>query len=124
MKQAGLIFLGGGMGSVLRYAVALWLNGRITAFPAATLSVNILGALLMGLLLGHATQHPEFYRSNAYFVWATGFCGGFTTFSAFVIDQIDLLGKRPISHWFTYVILSVVVGLLMGYWGYRGTGQL
>lgn len=120
MKHAVLVFLGGGMGSVLRYYIGLWLNESIPQFPMGTFTVNVLGAFLMGLLLGQAAQHPEFYRTHVYFLWGIGFCGGFTTFSAFVIDQVELLGRRQIPYFFTYVVLSIAVGLLAGYWSYKG----
>ncbi len=120
MKHAGLVFLGGGMGSVLRYYIGLWLKESIPQFPTGTFVVNVLGAFLMGLLVGQAAQHPEFYRTHAYFLWAIGFCGGFTTFSAFVIDQVELLGRGQIPYFFTYVVLSIAVGLLAGYWSYKG----
>ena len=82
MKSFLLVFLGGGLGSGLRYLVTITMNQYSKVLPFGTFTVNMLGCLLIGLILGYA-QKENTLTSNQTLLLATGFCGGFTTFSAF-----------------------------------------
>lgn len=82
--------LGGAAGSVARYAVALWLNPRLAAFPLGTLAVNLSGGLAIGAALAVLERHPD----AAWRLWlVTGFCGGYTTFSAFSAESLQLVQR-------------------------------
>jgi CrcB protein len=106
-----LVFLGGGLGAALRHGVnvgtARWLG---TGFPFGTLTVNVLGSLVMGLLIaylafkGDASQHWRLFI-------ATGVLGGFTTFSAFSLDVALLYERGAVGLAFGYVVVSVVVSI-------------
>lgn len=87
MKQVLLIGLGGFLGSILRYGVALLSSRWFENFPTGTMIVNLLGSLLIGLLVGLSLKQNQ----PLYGFLAIGFCGGFTTFSTFALDSIKLI---------------------------------
>ncbi|MFS4416706.1 fluoride efflux transporter CrcB [Maribacter sp. 2307ULW6-5] len=118
MKHIFLVFLGGGLGSALRYWMSKTLNPYFSNFYLGTFSVNILGCLLMGILLG-ATLRPPLLPQYGMLLLATGFCGGFTTFSAFAFEGHALLREGNITYFLLYVLGSLAVGLLavgLGVW--------
>ncbi|HCY81005.1 MAG TPA: fluoride efflux transporter CrcB, partial [Xanthomarina gelatinilytica] len=86
MKQLLLVFIGGGIGSVLRYVLGKYLNSYQTGIPYGTFIANILGSLLIGIILGLAAKNNSISQNHTLLL-ATGFCGGFTTFSAFAYEN-------------------------------------
>ncbi|WP_457618149.1 fluoride efflux transporter CrcB, partial [Lutibacter sp.] len=86
MKQALLVFVGGGFGSVARYYTSRWLNNLETAIPYGTMFSNVLGSLLIGFILGYLSKTSNMSQSQSLLL-ATGFCGGFTTFSTFAYEN-------------------------------------
>jgi CrcB protein len=113
-----IVFLGGGIGAALRHGVNL-AAARLfgTAFPYGTLTVNVVGSVIMGLLAayfafkGDATQHWRLF-------FTTGILGGFTTFSAFSLDVALLYERGQIGLAALYVLVSVAVsiaGLFAGF---------
>jgi fluoride exporter len=112
-----LVFIGGGLGSVLRHGVnraSMALFG--TSFPAGTMFVNIVGSTLMGFLVGWLAARSGDSQSFRIFL-TTGFLGGFTTFSAFSLDTVALWQRGDHMTAVVYVIASVVVsiaGLFLG----------
>ena len=111
MKQVLLVFLGGGLGSVLRYAISIRLNPILTNFYLGTFLVNILGCLLIGLLCGLSSKQHLISPTTSLLL-ATGFCGGFTTFSTFALEKYNLLKSGQLMALFVYLALSVLVGIL------------
>ena len=110
-----LVGLGGAAGSILRYLCQRSLNLN---FPYGTLLVNISGCLLIGILWGLFTRHIDEQRR---LLLVTGFCGGFTTFSTFTYEGVQMLTE---NRWFIfalYTTLSIVLGLLATYLGYKIT---
>lgn len=102
-----LIFLGGGVGAVCRYGVTLLCRPYSAAFPSGTLLVNLLGALLMGMLaevLSRQTALSEPLR----LLLLTGVLGGFTTFSAFSLETANLLSAGRWGAACGYAAASVI----------------
>ncbi|MBC8110520.1 MAG: fluoride efflux transporter CrcB [Verrucomicrobia bacterium] len=117
MKQITLIFLGGGLGSVARYLLSKFLSENfVSTFPFGTFGVNILGCFLIGVFLTLPEKFINF-PPNLKFFLATGFCGGFTTFSAFTYENHQLLTNHEVAYFFGYTVLSVVTGLAATYVG-------
>lgn len=116
IKNILLVGLGGGIGSVLRYAATL-LTG-FKKFPYATLSVNIIGSFIIGLVLA-ISMKDEHFANNWKLFLATGICGGFTTFSAFSMENMQLMQNGKTSIAFLYIVLSVVLGIAATFSGYQ-----
>ena len=104
-----LVALGGALGAVGRYLVGLSLKVA-SGFPWATMSVNILGSLLMGLVIGWLSRQNGGSDALRLFV-AVGILGGFTTFSAFSMDLFTLLERRDIAATGLYLGGSLLGGL-------------
>jgi CrcB protein len=119
-----MVLMGGAAGSGLRFGVALALPaGRTSGFPIATLSVNLLGCLLIGLLaavLGPSSEVPAHVRTGI----MVGLLGGFTTFSSFGLDTIRLIQSDQIGSAALYIALSNLAGLLAVWLGTRAGGGL
>ena len=111
MKSFLLVFFGGGLGSSLRYLVSIAMNQYSKVLPFGTFTVNILGCLLIGLILGYA-QKDNTLTSNQTLLLVTGFCGGFTTFSAFANENLELIKNGEIFDFSMYSISSIVVGIV------------
>ena len=123
MKSFILVFLGGGLGSGLRYLVAITMNQYSKVLPFGTFTVNMIGCLLIGLVLGYA-QKENTLTSNQTLLLATGFCGGFTTFSAFASENLELIRNGELFNFSIYAIGSVFVGMLLILIGYLLVNKL
>lgn len=116
MKQILLVFFGGGIGSVLRYILGKYLNNVENSFPYGTFLANILGSLLIGIILGLAAKNNTLSH-NQTLLLATGFCGGFTTFSTFAYENHMFLKSGDFTTFAMYTIASFVVGFLAVFLG-------
>ena len=106
-----LIGLGGGIGSVFRYLAGLYVNKYWPAsFPWGTFVVNITGCFLIGLFMG-LSERAQGLDPDWRFLFVVGFCGGFTTFSAFSMESLNLLQHHQAMVAFLYAAASMVVGL-------------
>ncbi len=117
MLESVLVIIGGGLGSLARYwcslgAARLW----GPAFPLGTMLINIVGSLILGFLLTSSAGPTADPRLRL--LLGTGFCGGFTTFSAFSVESLDLLQKGSYALAFLYVAGSLVGGLAGGFLGF------
>ena len=119
-----LVAVGSGLGGVLRYLAPCWI-GAAKGLPWATLTVNVVGSLLIGLLSGLLARHGGSSTEAIRCFAVVGFCGGFTTFSTFSNETFRLIES---SQWLSaaaYVGLSVLAGLAAVFLGYvisRGVG--
>jgi len=114
LKNILLVALGGMLGSVLRYLASLLITHN--SFPAATFTVNVCGCFAIGLIMGLA-GHTEGFGEWRLFL-ATGVCGGFTTFSAFSWESINLMQQGRYGAFAVYAGGSFILGLgatLAGY---------
>jgi len=116
MKQLFLVFIGGGFGSVARFLLGKALNNSSSGIPYGTFLANILGSLFIGLILGLAIKY-ETLTENHTLLLATGFCGGFTTFSTFAYENHVLLKSGDFTNFAVYTIASFVVGFLAVFLG-------
>jgi len=123
MKSFLLVFLGGGLGSSLRYLVTIAMNQYSKVLPFGTFTVNMLGCLLIGLILGYA-QKENTLTSNQTLLLATGFCGGFTTFSAFANENLELIKNGELFNFSIYAIGSVFLGIVLILIGYLIVNKL
>ncbi len=115
MKEILLVFLGGGLGSSFR-----WLINKLIpsdTFPYSTISVNLIGCLLIGILAGYLLTHNHF-KSDIYPLLVVGFCGGLTTFSAFALDNYNMIKSNDFFNSILYITLSVAGCIIMIYVGF------
>ena len=115
-----LVAFGGGIGAVIRYLIAdVGQSLTTTSFPLGTLIVNIVGCALIGLisamLIGPLAQHREVLR----LLLIVGVLGGFTTYSSFALDSIELIDSGRIGQALLYIILSNTIGLFSAWGCYR-----
>lgn len=110
MKQFLLVFLGGGIGSLLRFSIGRILNKTNWDLPIGTLAVNITGSFIIGVVLGFAIKNNSL-DSNLSLLLVTGFCGGFTTFSAFTYENYNLLRTGDFTNFAIYTIGSILLGI-------------
>ena len=116
MKNLILVFIGGGVGSSLRYLLGKYMNSTQTGIPWGTFTANILGSLLIGIILGIAAKNDTLSQSQILLL-ATGFCGGFTTFSTFAYENHVFLKSGDFTNFALYTIGSFVVGFLAVFLG-------
>lgn len=108
-----LVGLGGAVGSMARYFISRVISTRYTlSFPLATFIINIVGCFLIGLLFGYVQKNNS-QQSDQWLILATGFCGGFTTFSAFALENVNLLKGQLNITALLYIAASVIVGILL-----------
>lgn len=118
MQALIAVALGGAFGSAARYGIGLWSKNLWPGFPAATLFVNVVGGFLIGLISAYALDRPEFPA------WlrlglTTGVLGGFTTFSAFSFETLELWRDGSMSAALLNVALNLVLSLgacALGLW--------
>lgn len=107
-----LVALGGGLGAAGRHLVNLAaLRTFGPGFPVGTLTVNVAGSLAMGLLVGWLASRPEGVGPGLRLFLATGFLGGFTTFSAFSLDAVSLWERGEATTALIYAAVSVAASI-------------
>lgn len=117
LKSVLLVALGGSVGSILRYLASVFTTKFYSAnFPLATFIVNIIGCLIIGILFG-LFEKNGIVNDNLRLLLITGFCGGFTTFSAFSSENINLLQNGNFMTAIVYISLSVILGLFAVWFG-------
>lgn len=109
-----LIAIGGAAGSLLRYGFGRLWNGP--SFPYGTLAVNVIGSFLIGLLWAVFSKGADEQKR---LLLITGFCGGFTTFSAFSLEGFQLLQQSKILVFFLYTFATLGLGLAATYLGFK-----
>lgn len=111
IKSILLVAIGGSLGTVLRYVANILVSKNMpNKLHFATFTVNILGCLLIGFLIGYLSKQSE--SENLKLLLITGFCGGFTTFSTFGLENYSFIQSGNIITSLIYTALSIIIGIL------------
>jgi fluoride exporter len=122
MKQVLLVGLGGGIGSIARFLCQKYIyEWHPHPFPFGTLLVNVAGCFIIGLIFGVA-ERGQVLSPEWRLLLATGFCGGFTTFSTFAAENIGLLKNGQFLWFLLYTAGSLILGVLATWLGMKLTG--
>lgn len=111
------VFLGGGLGSICRFAIARVLPVPDLTFPWPTFWANLVSCLILGWLVGQKIQGDV--SATLGFLLMTGFCGGFSTFSTFSYEAFSLMEDGRVALAFFYMAGSMATGLLCIYAGWK-----
>ena len=115
IRNLFLVGLGGGVGSMLRYFVQQLFHNK--TFPFATFSINVLGSFIIGLVIAFSLKNTAFETNWKLFL-ATGICGGFTTFSAFSLENILMIQQGKFLYSLIYIAGSILLGLIATWMGF------
>lgn len=115
LKEFLLVGAGGALGSMARYAGNFIYQSK--SFPAVTLSINIIGSFVIGMVMGWCLKNEN--AGNWKLFLATGICGGFTTFSAFSFENLSLLQNGKVMLSLLYILSSVAFGIAAAWLGYK-----
>jgi len=110
------IGLGGAAGSMLRYACSLVIGQKL--FPVATLLINTCGSFIIGMVVALSLKNEAFNHNWKLFL-ATGICGGFTTFSAFSLENFELLENGKPMMMVLYSVASLLLGITAVWIGFK-----
>jgi fluoride exporter len=111
IKNLLLVAFGGGVGSIARYLCQKWLGENYPhPFPWGTFAVNLVGCFLIGVIYA-ASEKTAALSPQTRLLLITGFCGGFTTFSTFAFENMNLLRSGDTIYFLIYTIASVVLGI-------------
>ncbi|EKY4025892.1 TPA: fluoride efflux transporter CrcB [Listeria innocua] len=111
----------GALGGMCRYAMNLWLGGG--DFPSATLAVNLIGCFLLAFIMPFLAEKSRISLVLLNGI-GTGFIGAFTTFSAFSVDTIELLQQGEVMLAISYILVSLIGGLVMVKFGRSFSNKL
>jgi fluoride exporter len=119
MKHLLLIFLGGGAGSVCRFLLSSFIDKlHVFRFPLGTLTVNLIACFLIGTIIAWLEPRATDVSPAIRMMLVVGFLGGFSTFSAFTNDTLNLFNNQLSMNAATYVLFSVLCGLFANLSGY------
>ena len=119
IKSILIVGCGSFVGGALRYLIStLMKNESASSFPIGTLLVNILGCFLIGVIYGLFVRYSTTSHMLCLLL-TTGFCGGFTTFSTFANESLQMLQAGNVGGFIGYVAASVILGILLVLFGYN-----
>ena len=107
-----VVFFGGGLGAILRYLFSLWAGKKFGITYWATFWINVLGCAFLGFISALAVKHSNLFNDSTVLFLTTGVAGGFTTFSTFNGENINLLKNGETLKCIIYMTSSLFFGLL------------
>lgn len=116
MREVLLVMAGGAVGSGMRYLVSAMSQVPSAAFPWPTLTVNVIGSFVLGLVAALSTQYDVLSRQQALLL-GTGLCGGFTTFSTFSVEMVSLIQQQRIDIALLYFLSSFTTTIAAAWLG-------
>ena len=117
MKQLLIVFIGGGIGTVFRYILSKLIPYSGNGFPWSTFSINLIGCFIIGLISGYFFKTTSSNESDVVIFATVGICGGFTTFSSFAYENLNLFKSGDHATFIAYSLISLIVGIFMVYFG-------
>lgn len=115
MNTIVAVFIGGGLGSITRYGISVFIAERFkSVFPVATLVSNVLSCLLLGITVLLLSSKSELSPTWKLFI-ISGFCGGFSTFSTFSYETVELMRSNNMLYALANILISVVVCVVLVY---------
>ncbi len=111
MTKLLAVFIGGGMGSILRYGISQWLGTHASGFPIGTFCANVLSCVVLGWSWIYFSEQINLDPAYKLLI-LVGFCGGFSTFSTFSLETFRLLQNGQISVALLYVVFSILMCVL------------
>ncbi len=116
LKEIIAVFIGGGIGSILRFLLNKIEIVSENNYPYSTFISNVVGCFILGLVLGYFIKNGS--NNSTLFVFLTvGLCGGFTTFSTFSNENLQLIQNGHILSFLIYTLLSLILGIMFVYFG-------
>lgn len=109
------IALGGALGAVCRFGIQQWIPTK--NYPWSTFLINILGSFIIGCLAAKGLE-SNFWNKEGKWLGMIGFCGGFTTFSSFALENLQLLKQGNTSLALIYILTSCVLCIIFAFFGY------
>lgn len=111
IRNIFLVLTGSAFGGVIRFIFSAYLQNRVSSkFPLGTFSVNLLGCFIIGAIFALIAKSSS-GNNDIRLLLATGFCGGFTTFSAFAIENLDMIKNGNYTTALIYIVSSIVLGI-------------
>ena len=114
LQQIGIVAIGGGIGASLRYAISSWITYE--SFPIATISVNIVGSFILGIIALSVSQ--SLISTELALFLGVGIIGSFTTMSAFSVETIEMLQNGNVSSASIYVVFTFTLCPILAWLGW------
>ena len=115
-REIVAVFVGGGIGSIIRYLISKISFFSFNSFPYSTFISNIIGCFILGLALTYFMKNDS-QNSTIFIFIAFGFCGGFTTFSTFSSEGLELVNNGNLITFIVYTFTSIFLGIIAVYLG-------
>lgn len=121
LKAILLVSIGGAVGSSMRYLTSVFMHKWVSQlYPWGTFIANMLGCFLIGIIMGYIAK-IQLNSDDYKLLLVTGFCGGYTTFSAFALENYTLWQQGNVIAAFSYITISIIGGLLAVFCGFAIT---